>query len=131
MSRNWAVTLVSIIDRKGQRQPIRDWLCDALLPLAQRDGRRKAIVAAVRSELAIQADAAMYPIETEKRVSEVVRARVLRSGRSNVSRAVSDLVKAGLLKRHCQGVRVDHPDRGAQREAVYTLTPEARGALAR
>jgi len=115
----------------GKRQPIRDWLCDALLPLAQRDGRRKAIVEAVRTELKKQGRIGADHIETEKLVTEGVRSRVLRSGKSNVSRAVSDLVRAGLLKRHYQGFRVDHPTRGAQREAVYTLTPQARGALSR
>lgn len=45
--------------------------------------------------------------------------------------AWSDLVKAGLLRRHYQGFRVDHPNRGAQREAVYTVLPEVRRALAR
>jgi hypothetical protein len=29
-----------------------------------------------------------------------------------------------------QGYRVDHPNRGAKREAVYTVAPEVRMALA-
>jgi predicted transcriptional regulator len=61
---------------------------------------------------------------------EEVQARILRSGRTKVSRAVSDLVRAGLLHRHYQLYRVDHPNRGAQREAVYTIAPEVRLALA-
>ncbi|EQB10428.1 hypothetical protein L288_03875, partial [Sphingobium quisquiliarum P25] len=69
--------------------------------------------------------------EAERRVEEEVQSRILRSGRTNISRAVSDLVRAGLLRRHYRGYRVDHPNRGAQREAVYTITPEARLALAR
>lgn len=52
-------------------------------------------------------------------------------GRSNVSRAVSDLVRAGLLTRHYQGYEVDHQNRGAQRQVGYTITPEARSALGR
>lgn len=60
-----------------------------------------------------------------------VRNRVRESGRSNVSRAVSELVRAGLLTRHYQGYRVDHQNRGAQRQEVYTITPEARSALGR
>lgn len=62
-------------------------------------------------------------------VDQHVRERVRQSGRCNVSRAVSDLVRAGLLQRHCQGYYVDHHNRGAQREAVYTLLPEAMRAL--
>ncbi|QBM78198.1 hypothetical protein E2E30_20220 (plasmid) [Sphingomonas sp. AAP5] len=53
-----------------------------------------------------------------------------RSGRANVSRAVPDLVRAGLVRRHYQGSRVDHHKRGAQRKAVYTITDAAAGALA-
>jgi hypothetical protein len=113
----------------GRRIPIRDWLCEAMLPLAQRDSRRRAVVEAVRGEIADRGLASDNQVETERLVRDGVRSRVLRSGRSNVSRAVSDLVRAGLLKRHYQGYRVDHINRGGQREAVYTLTFEARHAL--
>ena len=38
--------------RDGDRQvPVRDWLCDALAPVARRDPRRLAIARKVRSEL--------------------------------------------------------------------------------
>jgi hypothetical protein len=60
----------------------------------------------------------------EALVEERVREHVRQSGRCNVSRAVSDLCRAGLLRRHYQGYRVDHDNRGAQREAVYTIMPE-------
>jgi predicted transcriptional regulator len=58
-----------------------------------------------------------------------VRERVRASGMTSISRAVSELVRAGLLKRHYQGYRVDHENRGAQRQAVYTIPPFVRGAL--
>ncbi|WP_395396353.1 hypothetical protein WBP07_20870 (plasmid) [Novosphingobium sp. BL-8A] len=115
----------------SQRLPIRDWLCDAMMPLAQRDGRRKAVVEAVRKDLTREGRLSTDPIENDRVLMDAVRNRVLRSGRSNVSRAVSDLVRAGLLRRHYQGFRVDHDNRGAQREAVYTLTDAAATALAR
>ncbi len=109
--------------------PVRDWLCDALVPMAQGDARRLAIVEAVRCDLerrhALPADKAA----AARVIDKEVRARVRSSGRCNVSRAVSDLVRAGLLKRHYQGYRVDHHNRGARREAVYTITREARRAL--
>src|SRR3546814_20903427 len=53
----------------------------------------------------------------------------LTAGRANVSRAVSDLVRAGMLHRHYQGYRVDHYNRGARRQAVYTLSRVARELL--
>jgi hypothetical protein len=34
-----------------------------------------------------------------------------------------------LVHRHYQGYHVDHENRGAQREAVYTLLPGVRAAL--
>ena len=113
----------------GRQVPLRDWLCDSLVPMAQRDARRLTIVAEVTAALdacnALPADA-----DEASRVIDVeVRERVRRSGRCNVSRAVSDLVRAGLIRRHYQGYRVDHHNRGAQREAVYTITEAAASAL--
>jgi hypothetical protein len=47
-------------------------------------------------------------------------------GKRNLSRAVSELVNAGLLRCHYQGYRVDHRNRGGKRHAVYTLAEDAR-----
>ena len=35
----------------GGAVPVRDWLCDALVPMAQRDARRRSTIEAVRAEL--------------------------------------------------------------------------------
>ena len=110
--------------------PLRDWLCDSLVPMAKRDPRRLAIVEEVRAVLIANCDLPTDPKEVTRMVDEKVRERVRRSGRCNVSRAVSDLVRAGLVRRHYQGYRVDHLNRGAQREAVYTIMPAAAHALA-
>lgn len=117
--------------RKGaDRVPVRDWLCQTLAPLANRDCRRAAMIATVRSELTTKPDSSESAAELVRRQDEEIAARILRSGRTNVSRAVSDLVRAGLVRRHYQGYRVDHRNRGAQREVVYTIAPEVRSALA-
>ncbi|WP_176599266.1 MULTISPECIES: hypothetical protein [Sphingobium] len=113
------------------RVPVRDWLCQALAPLAQRDCRRRAMIKTVRAGLETTAGQGADPRDIEQRLEAEVQSRILRSGRSNVSRVVSDLVRAGLLRRHYQGYRIDHPNRGAQREAVYTITPEVKRALQR
>ena len=113
----------------GAAVPVRDWLCDALVPMAQRDARRRSTVEAVRTELAEALP--IDPAEADRIIEEKVRERVRRSGRCNVSRAVSDLCRVGLLRRHYQGFRVDHQNRGAQREAVYTVMPEALAVLRR
>jgi predicted transcriptional regulator len=88
------------------------------------------MIAAVRSQLLAKADASEDAGDLAQQQNDEVEARILRSGRTNASRAVSDLVRAGLLHRHYQGYRVDHPNRGAQREAVYTIAPDVRLALA-
>lgn len=109
--------------------PVRDWLCDALMPIAQRDPRRHAIADRVRRELTSTGKMPVDPDEANRLVDEQVNRRIRHSGLTNVSRAVSELVSAGLVRRHYQGYRVDHQNRGAQRQAVYTMTEEARKAL--
>lgn len=113
------------------RVPVRDWLCQTLAPLAKRDCRRIAMIDAVRGEVLKMAPEGTDPVELERACEVQVQERIIRSGRTSISRAVSDLVKAGLLRRHYQGYRVDHPNRGAQREAVYTLTAEVKRTLRR
>ncbi|HEX7871637.1 MAG TPA: hypothetical protein VF475_01915 [Sphingobium sp.] len=113
----------------AQRHPIRDWLCDALMPLAQKGTRRQTIAEKVQADLRAEGLLPDNPEDAGILVDKEVRRHVRRSARCNVSTAVSDLVRAGLLRRHYQGFRVDHHNRGAQREAVYTLTSEARNAF--
>ena len=116
--------------REGDRRsPVRDWLCDALVPVAQRDPRRLAIADKVRQDLEAKCALPVDPVAANRIVDAQVRKRVRQSGRTNVSRAVSELVRAGFVRRHYQGYRVDHQNRGAQRQAVYTITEEARRAL--
>lgn len=116
--------------REGDRRiPVRDWLCDALVPVAQRDPRRLAIANKVRQDPEARCALPVDPVAANRIVDAQVRKRVRQSGRTNVSRAVSELVRAGFVRRHYQGYRVDHQNRGAQRQAVYTITEEARRAL--
>ena len=116
--------------RQGDRRiPVRDWLCEALLPVAQRDPRRLAIADKVRAEFAALKALPSDPETANELIEVQVAERIRSSGRTNVSRAVSELVRAGLVRRHYQGYRVDHLNRGAQRQAVYTVTEEARRAL--
>lgn len=118
--------------REGDRRiPIRDWLCDAMAPVARRDPRRLALADKIRAELAASGRLPIRADEAEVVVAEAVRQRIRKSGRTNVSRAVSELVQVGFVRRHYQGFRVDHHNRGAQRQAVYTITEETRRGLSR
>ena len=113
----------------GRRIGIRDWLADAMLPLAQRDHRRLALIERVQVDLTRRGALPTDDAEAARLIDQEVRERVLQSGRCSVSRSVSDLVRAGLLRRWYQGFRVDHRNRGAQREAVYEVPVEVRRAL--
>ena len=116
--------------RDGDRRVlVREWLCHALAPMAHRDPRRIERAAAVRREFAAAGTLPDDGHAAERLVEDEVRARVRRTGLTHVSRAVSDLVKAGLIDRYYEGDWVDHRNRGGQRHAVYTLLPETRRAL--
>jgi hypothetical protein len=115
---------------EGERPvPIREWLGDAIAPTAARHPRRIAATLQVRAELKRAGTLPDDPVKAEEAIEAEVRERVRASGMTSVSRAVSELVRAGLLKRHYQGYRVDHANRGAQRQAVYTIPPFVRTAL--
>ncbi|CCW16993.1 hypothetical protein EBBID32_13320 [Sphingobium indicum BiD32] len=115
-----------LVFHDGHAIPIREWLCDALSPMAGSFPRRLALVARVREEMTNAGSLPADPRAADREIDSEVRARVRASGKTNVSRAVSDLVRAGMLHRHYQGYRVDHHNRGGQRQAVYTLSPIVR-----
>lgn len=114
------------IVRDGKKISLRDWLCDALAPLAVRETRRSALVQRVRSDLQEHGKLPVDQAQWEAVIEQAAMSRARVSGKSNLSRAVSELVGAGLLRRHYEGYRVDHLNRGGQRHAVYTLVGAAR-----
>jgi len=110
--------------------PVREWLCEALVPIAARHAKRIALVKQVRETLRAEGRLPGDAGQAAQLIDYEVRERVRASGLTSVSRAVTELVKAGLITRHYQGYRVDHENRGAQRHAVYTVPPAVRAALA-
>lgn len=117
------------VSHPGETVLLRDWLCDALVPMAQRDPKRRALTVKICEELGRPDHRATGGAGAQAAVDDEVRARVRAAGKANLSRAVTELVKAGLLERHYEGYRVDHKNRGAQRHAVYTLAGSARTLL--
>jgi hypothetical protein len=111
--------------------PLRDWLSDSLTPIGARDTKRQALAVRVQAEFESSGRLPPDPALALAVVEEEVRDRIRASGKTNLSRAVTELVKAGLLRRHYQGFRVDHLNRGAQRHAVYTLIGRAKCLLGR
>lgn len=131
--------IAEVADEKGEAGPfvrrgrqafaLRDWLCDSLAPMGARDPRRVALTERVRSDLILE-DRMPEDLEHAAQVIEdEVRARVRASGKSNLSRAVSELVGAGLLRRYYKGYAIDQENRGGQRHAVYVLQGKARCLL--
>lgn len=90
-------------DERGQAGPfvkcegravlLRDWLCDQLLPISERPGRRAGL--RLRVEQAIAGSLSSIPDIDAQRIDQAVDEQVRAVGRANVSRAVSELVKAG------------------------------------
>ncbi|WP_410487128.1 hypothetical protein [Sphingobium baderi] len=109
--------------------PIREWLAATIAPSAARHHQRRATIGKLRSALAASGALPSDPVEAERFVEAQVNERVRDTGMTAVSRAVSELVRAGLIKRHYQGYCVDHENRGAGRHAVYTVTEAVRAAL--
>lgn len=132
--------LAEVADQNGNAGPfvqspegtllLRDWLSDALTPMGQRDPKRKAIIAKVVAELSASGRLPDNDRCASAIIDDEVRQRVRAAAKANLSRAVTELVKAGLLERHYEGYRVDHQNRGAQRHAVYTLSGLARNLIA-
>ena len=110
---------------EDQQILIRDWLSSALGPIAARDPRRRALYHKGKEELRAAGSLPDDPARQELAILDRVREQVRIVGKCNLSRVVSELVRAGLLRRHYEGYRVDHHNRGAQRHAVYTLTGPA------
>ena len=114
---------------RGVRMTVREWLADTLADMAERDHRRRALQQRVREELADQ-----LPADDEQAsaiIEQEVRARARTAGQSNISRAVSDLVRCGFVRRRYAGWKRDHVRHGGQRHAVYIVDEEALAALRR
>lgn len=113
----------------GRAMTVRDWIADKLAPTAERDFRRTRL--RERVARALQASLSPDGEEAQRQIEAAVAERVRAVGRANVSRAVSDLVRAGFVRRHYAGWVKDHVNRGAHRHAVYTVDAEALAALRR
>lgn len=117
------------VRRGNQIHSLRDWLSESLAPMGARDPRRLALTDRVRDELQREGKLARDPVEAALLLEQEVRDRIRMSTKTNLSRAVSELVRAGLVRRHYAGFRVDHQNRGGHRHVVYTLAGQARCLL--
>src|SRR3546814_17882792 len=97
--------------------------------MGSRDPRRKALADRVKSELVSDGRLPADAVAAKTIIDDELRQRVRTAGRANVSRAVSDLVREGMLHRPYQGYSVAHYNRGARRQGVYTLSRVATQLL--
>ena len=109
------------IEHRGNIMTVRSWLAEMLHPIVRHAARRRP---EGNAELVNELDVVRSSDQGRCDVQE------RRPGLTNISTAVSDLVRAGLLSRYYAGYRVDHLHRGGQRHAVYRVAPEVRAALA-
>ena len=122
-------------------QALLDGSRGALLVPAVRNARRlqtalEALAAEVRQGplCLVHGDAHagnIYRQADAAQVDQAVHERALAVGKTNISRAVTELVRAGLVRRHYAGWCKDHANRGGGRHAVYTVDLEALSALRR
>lgn len=117
------------IEANGTSIPIRDWLGLQLLPLMDRSPARQQLRHRLRA--AMEHDMAASPEDAEQLVERAVQDRALKTNKTIISRAVTDLEAAGLVTRRYEGYLRPHVNRGAQRHAVYIITAETRAALQR
>lgn len=126
------------VTRNGETLPIRLWLGETLARMSARHARRSAMRARVidahqRGETGLDADLPAEPSLTgdEDEIERAVQERARISGGTNVSRAVTDLVRCGLVRRQYQGQWTGHHNKGGQRHAVYIVEADTMAALRR
>jgi len=115
----------------GETITLRDYLSDSLAPMGARAPRRTALIERARADLIRHGRLPRDAAEASALIEQEVHDRIRASGKTNLSRAVSELVNAGLLDRYYKGFAVDHVNRGGQRHAVYVLQGKARCLLAK
>lgn len=110
-----------IVSAGGTPMLLRDWLCGQLMPMSEQPARRAALRARVTAALAEELTG--DPARDTARIDRAVEEQALAVGTANVSRAISDLARAGLMTRHYAGYATNHENRGGGRHAVYVVEP--------
>ncbi len=109
------------VSRDNKPVLLRDWLSMQLMPMSEQNRRRAALRARVTA--ALKGELTGDAVRDALRIDAAVEEQVQAVGRANVSRAISDLVRAGLMTRHYAGYATNHKNRGGGRHAVYVVKP--------
>jgi hypothetical protein len=105
----------------SEQMLLRDWLSTQLLPMSEQKRRRARLRS--RIEASLRPSLTGEPELDDPRIEQAVEDQVLAVGRANVSRAISDLVRAKLMTRHYAGYATNHHNRGGGRHVVYVVEP--------
>lgn len=116
------------VKEAGSALPLREWIGDRLSRMSGRDMRRKRLEQRIRATLTDLPDDL---IEAQAAVDRAVAEHVRATGADNASRVMAELERCGYLKRHYQGYRTDHVNRGGMRHLVCVLDGDAVAALRR
>jgi hypothetical protein len=124
-----------LVTHNGETLPVRLWLGSTLARMGEHhrrraDMRRRVAASLEQAEAPAHNGQAIAP-PTEEDLDKAVQERAKVTSGANVSRAVSDLVKCGLVKRSYAGRWTGHHNRGGERHAVYTVEADALAALRR
>ena len=110
------------VTQAGERILLRDWLCSQLMPISETGRRREAlrqrVIAGLKDKLTGD------PARDAARIEAAVEEQAQTVGRANISRAISDLVRAGFVTRHYAGYATNHDNRGGGRHSVYVVQPK-------
>lgn len=118
-----------ITDVDQEKLTLREYIGKRLAKMSGRDRRRHELEARVRQELADSLPQDLF--EAQQLIDREVSDRIRASGADNFSRVVTELERAGYLKRFYQGYRKNHVNRGGLRNLVCVLDPDVSAALRR
>jgi len=96
--------------------PLRVWVGKRLSRLSGRNQRRRKLEQRIREEMVGKLPDDM--LEAQKIIDAAGDQHVRASGADSISRVLSELEKAGLVRRYYQGNRTNHANRGGLRNLV-------------
>jgi len=111
--------------------PLREWIGRRMAAISGHDARRRALEARVRKELQETGQLSDDLLESQMRVDREVQQRAAAIGADNFSRVITELERSGYLRRHYEGYRTNHRNRGGRRTLACTLDPDVFASLRR
>jgi hypothetical protein len=119
------------VEVEGQRLPVRLWLGGTLAKMSAHHKRRADMRERINQTMAAAPHDATSDSEIATKLEQRVTERARDVGGANISRAVTDLVRCGLVTRQYVGNWTRHARKGGHRHAAYVVSQDALAALRR